>query len=218
MQLHHFTWDDPDSNPALYWEYLKLRKTMFVDGLRWPMPCFKGAEFDFYDLPFASYLFLTDDSARLVAGVRMIRTDNRIAYHGQTVTYMIRDAWRGAFDTIPRHVTQGPPPCDARTWEISRIVSVGGVRATAMVIRGVCDLVHRLGGTRTVYLASPQFFALGKLLGFSVKALGPVIREDGSDEHSYQALETDVVPRKRTPFPAPALDLRRIDEPEAMTA
>jgi acyl homoserine lactone synthase len=219
MKLHHFTWEDPNANPALYWEFLRLRKKMFVDGRRWPMPCFRGAEFDFYDLPFASYLFLTDDNGRLVAGLRMIRTDNVVEYNGQTLTYMIRDAWRGTLPTIPPDVVSAPPPCDAHTWELSRIVSIGGVRATGMLVRGVGEAVARLGGTRTIFLGSPQFIMLGHLLGFKVATAGPLITEKESKDSSYQALITNVVPDKRKPFPMPSMIWPRCEDyPQALTA
>lgn len=223
MRLHHFTWDDPEADPGLYWEFLRLRKRMFVDERHWPMPCHKGAEFDFYDLPFARYLFLTADNGRLLAGLRMIRTDNVVEYNGQTLTYMIRDAWRGELPTIPASVVTKAPPCDADTWELSRIVSVGGVRATGMLVRGVGEAVRRLGGRRTIFLGSPQFVMLGRLLGFSVAAAGPLIAEQESDSNSYQALITNVVPEKSKPFPMPAMiwpgaDAPAIDAPVMMSA
>ncbi|ESQ14812.1 MAG: hypothetical protein N838_30985 [Thiohalocapsa sp. PB-PSB1] len=190
MEIQHFTWDSKTGDTRLYWDYLRLRKRIFVDERHWPMPCFKGAEFDFYDLPFASYVFLTHKDGSLAAGLRLIRADNVVDYNGQRLTYMINDAFHRRLPTIPRQVSNQPPPTDSRTWELSRIVSTGGLKATGLLVKGAADVIRQLGAKRMIFLGNPQFRKLGHYLGFDVEALGPVIgsAESDAEDARYQAM------------------------------
>jgi predicted GNAT family N-acyltransferase len=219
MEIQHFTWDSKTGDTRLYWDYLRLRKRIFVDERHWPMPCFKGAEFDFYDLPFASYVFLTHKDGSLAAGLRLIRADNVVDYNGQRLTYMINDAFHRRLPTIPSpDMSTSPPPTDSPTWEISRIVSVGGVRATGhgdpRVRRSGAPAwrhQNRLSGVAAVLCPRQA------ILGFRRQGLGPGHREDESDEcTATRRWSTDV--GLRFGIPAPGWHRRRIDEPEAMTA
>jgi acyl homoserine lactone synthase len=105
--------------------FLKLRKQIFIEKMSWAIPSFQDIEFEQYDRHESVYV-IAHVSGEVVGGARLMRTDQ--SQHGSgsiKYSYMIRDAWRGLLDELPRDMCDMEPPRHSQIWELTRFVSVG---------------------------------------------------------------------------------------------
>jgi acyl-homoserine lactone synthase len=92
-------------------EMHRQRRRVFVDGLGWPLPLAGTVESDQYDADEVIYLLVKDElHGRLRASVRLLRTDRQ---------HPLLDLFPG--------LCEGPVPCGADVWEISRFCTDPGV-------------------------------------------------------------------------------------------
>ena len=80
-------------------EYLRLRKSFFVDALGWDIPHNHDVEMDQYDNPCAHYSLVLH-RGKVVGGARAMATSATWGQH----SYMLRDARHGKLDQIPVEV------------------------------------------------------------------------------------------------------------------
>ena len=141
MELHLFTFTDLHRHGDAFFGYLALRKQHFVDQLNWDLSHDGVNEMDQYDHPQATYAVVTD-GGRVIGGARAMPCSANWAGW----TYMLRDAWRGKADYIPRDLmTHYPDTSD--TWECTRLILADDLAAEKrtlalkLVVFGLCDLV-----------------------------------------------------------------------------
>ncbi|MCB1468311.1 MAG: hypothetical protein KDK08_14465 [Rhizobiaceae bacterium] len=174
-------------------DFLTLRKDVFVDRMHWRLHSHGATEFEQYDHFRTTYVIATAaETGKVVGGARLLRTDHvndtcsgRVHY-----SYMIRDAARGLLDGLPKSLLDAEPPQDARSWELTRLVSVGG----ASVSKGILEAVNRFltaeGARRCLFLGPPAFLRMAAQMGFEPRRLGPVV---GNESGRFLAFSCDVI-------------------------
>ena len=115
--MHNVTFDflGQHRHGTAFHEYLRLRKTFFVDALNWDIPHNDDVEMDQYDNPCAHYSLVLH-RGRVVGGSRAMPTTAIWGKH----TYMLRDALRGGLERSPprscRPTSPARPSGRARAW------------------------------------------------------------------------------------------------------
>jgi len=184
--MHTITFDflGQHRHGSAFHEYLRLRKSFFVDELSWDIPHNDDVEMDQYDNPCAHYSLVLRNG-RVVGGARIMPTTSKWGHH----TYMLRDALRGGIDSIPPDVM----PSDFATkevWECTRLVvsdrlQSPGDRAQCllMVVEGLVDIANRYGGEELITLTRPALVRSLRQLGFAASRIGQSYRneEDGRE-------------------------------------
>ena len=165
-----------------FYEFLGLRKQVFVDELGWDVPHNAEVEMDQYDTPLAQYsLVLKKD--RVVGGARAMATTVAWGDH----TYMLRDAWSGKLRHIPGHImtTDIAAP---DVWECTRLVVSDALTTQAeraeclrLIVDGLVETARARGATQMICLSSMLLMRALRQLGYGVEKAGPtyVNAEDG---------------------------------------
>ena len=140
--------------PAFF-DFLRLRKRFFVDGLGWDIPHDADLEMDQYDNPTAHYSLVLRNG-QVVGGARTTPTNAQWGSH----TYMLRDAYEGKLGDIPPEVMVGHV-ASPRVWECTRLVISDSLTTQAerseclwLIVNG---LVHEaeMGGAEEMISLSP---------------------------------------------------------------
>lgn len=105
-----------DAYGGLLVRYLKARKTVFIDRLKWDLPQTEGMEFDQYDTPLCRWVII-HEYGEILAGIRLVPTTAQCG----TYSYMLRDAQQGKLHDIPTDVLFFDAPVDKYMWEASRL-------------------------------------------------------------------------------------------------
>jgi N-acyl-L-homoserine lactone synthetase len=188
--MHNITFDflAQHRHGTAFHEYLRLRKTFFVDALRWDIPHNEEVEMDQYDNPCAHYSLVLC-RGRVVGGARTMPTT---ASWGR-YTYMLRDARRGHLDHVPSEVL----PSDivsSEVWECTRLVISDSVACHAeradclsLIVGGLIDIAHREGGVQLMSLSPLPLMRTLRQLGFPANRLGEPYLSD-SDGRRYAVL------------------------------
>lgn len=173
---------------AAFHEYLRLRKTFFVDELDWDIPHNDEVEMDQYDNPCAHYSLVLQ-RGRVVGGARVMPTTSAWGRH----TYMLRDALRGSIETIPSTAM----PADIATdevWECTRLVVSDELRhpgdraaCLSMVVGGLVDIAYMRGGRELVTLTRPSLVRALRNLGFPADQMGETY-QSATDGRKYAVL------------------------------
>lgn len=108
----------------LWRSFMKARKSVFVDRLRWSLPVEDGMEFDQYDTPYARWVVI-HEYGEVLAGVRLTPTTAKVGLY----SYMLRDAQLGLLDNIPRDVLFFEAPVEDRIFEATRLFITDDVPA-----------------------------------------------------------------------------------------
>lgn len=185
MQNITFSFLDQHRHGSAFHEYLRLRKTFFVDVLGWDIPHNDEVEMDQYDNPCAHYSLVLR-RGRVVGGARSMPTTSSWGHH----TYMLRDALRGCLDQIPPKAM----PSDIATtevWECTRLVMSDCVAShseraecLSMIVDGLVDIANLRGGRELVTLTRPTLMRALRRLGFAVTRLGePYFSESDGQEY-----------------------------------
>jgi acyl homoserine lactone synthase len=162
-------------------EYLRLRKTFFVDDLGWDIPHNDDVEMDQYDNPCAHYSLVLR-KGKVIGGARTMPTTSSWGKH----TYMLRDALRGYLEKIPAEVMPRDIVSD-EVWESSRLVISDDVtnrfersECLSLIFEGLVDIANRFGGNELVGLTRPPLVQALRRLGFAADQLGdPYVSDDG---------------------------------------
>lgn len=173
--MHNITFDflGQHRHGSAFHDYLRLRKTFFVDALRWDIPHNDDVEMDQYDNPCA-YYSLVLRRGEVIGGARIMPTSAVWGRH----TYMLRDAQQGRIDQIPAEVLQGDIASD-EVWECTRLVTSDRVRTQseradclALIVEGLIEIANRFGGIEMVTLTRPSLMRALRQLGFAVSQDG----------------------------------------------
>jgi N-acyl-L-homoserine lactone synthetase len=173
--MQHVTFDflGQHRHGMAFHQYLRLRKSFFVDLLGWDIPHNDDVEMDQYDNPCA-YYSLVLWRGDVVCGCRTMPTTASWGRH----TYLLRDVRRGHIDQIPDEVV----PFDfamREVWECTRLVMSKTVAShsdraacLSMVMEGVIEIASCNGGLELVSLTRVPLMRALRQLGFTVSQLG----------------------------------------------
>ncbi len=193
--MHNVTFDfiGQHRHGAAFHEYLRLRKSFFVDQLDWDIPHNDDVEMDQYDNPCA-YYSLVLQHGRVVGGARAMPTTSSWGKH----TYMLRDALLGNLEKIPPAVMPSDIVSD-KVWESTRLVICDSLRkqsdraeCLSLIFEGLVDITIRHGGAELLGLTRPPLMRALRQLGFPASRLGePYVNE--SDGRQYAVLTMPVM-------------------------
>lgn len=165
-----------------FYEFLALRKQVFVDELGWDIPHNAEVEMDQYDTPLAHYSLVLKDG-KVVGGARAMATTAVWGEH----TYMLRDAHVGKLKYIPPSV-MSVEIASPRVWECTRLVVSSDLTTHAeraeclsMLTDGLVDMAREAGAEEMICLSSMHLMRVLRGLGYDATRLGETYRneEDG---------------------------------------
>ena len=185
MDNIRFDFSDFHQHGSAFYEFLQLRKKVFVDDLKWDVPHNAAVEMDQYDTPVAHYSLVLRDGV-VVGGARTMATTAVWGEH----TYMLRDAWSGKLPHIPRHV-MSVEIASPDVWECTRLVISDTLvtqaersECLALVVDGLVEMVRAKGGNTLISLSPVPFLRAMRQLGYDVSLLGEAYRS-GEDQRKY---------------------------------
>lgn len=180
-----FDFSDFHRHGRAFYEFLELRKKVFVDQLKWDVPHNETVEMDQYDTPLAHYSLVLRDGV-VIGGARTMATSSVWGEH----SYMLRDAWSGKLPHIPRQV-MSVEIASPLVWECTRLVisdeiTGHGDRATCLglICDGLVGMARAKGGTTMISLSPLPFMRAMRQLGYQVTLLGDAYRS-GEDGRQY---------------------------------
>lgn len=182
MENIRFDFSDFHRHGRAFYDYLGLRKRVFVDDLRWDVPHNDRVEMDQYDTPVAHYSLVMRDG-QVVGGARAMATTATWGSH----TYMLRDAYSGKLPHIPPHV-MSVEIASPKVWECTRLVIANELDTAAdraeclrLIVDGLVDLTRSHGAEELICLSSLHLMRVLRQLGYDVSRLGETYRneEDG---------------------------------------
>lgn len=188
--MHNITFNFSDfhRHGTAFYEFLALRKKVFVDELGWDIPHDGQVEMDQYDTPQAHYSVVIDQG-RVVGGARAMSTTSAWGPH----TYMLRDAFQGKLPHIPPEIMP-EDIANPRVWECTRLVIDDSLRSQAararclsLIVDGLVDVATAQGADRLICLSSLALMRALRQLGYEVTRIGETYRND-EDGRRYAAL------------------------------
>lgn len=192
-----------------FYDFLRLRKSFFVDQLGWDIPHDGEVEMDQYDTPQAHYSLVLD-GGEVVGGARAMPTTARWGAH----TYMLRDAVDGKLGSIPPDVMDAPVASPG-VWECTRLVVSDSLARAAerseclsLIVGGLVDVAARRGAAELLSLSPVTLMRALRQLGFAAERRGQAYFNDG-DGRQYAVLSMPARPAVRVrapaaPMPVPA--------------
>ncbi len=188
MENIRFDFSDFHRHGRAFYEFLALRKKIFVDELKWDVPHNDTVEMDQYDTPVAHYSLVLCDGV-VVGGARAMATTATWGQH----TYMLRDAYSGKLPHIPPHI-MSVDIATPKVWECTRLVISNDLTTQAertecmrLIIDGLVDLVRRHGAEELICLSSLHLMRALRQIGYDVTRLGETYR-NGEDGRQYGVL------------------------------
>jgi N-acyl-L-homoserine lactone synthetase len=188
MQNIQFDFSSLHLHGSAFFDFLRLRKRMFVDEMKWDIPHNDVMEMDQYDTPLARYALVLRDG-KVVGGARAMATTAVWGAH----TYMLRDAFSGKLPHIPPHVMT-VEIASPKVWECTRIVISDDLithedRQECMehIIDGVVSLTLANGADQVIGLSSVALMRWLRGLGYPVGRIGEPYR-NGEDGRQYAVL------------------------------
>jgi N-acyl-L-homoserine lactone synthetase len=188
MENIQFDFSDFHRHGRAFYEFLALRKRVFVDELKWDVPHNASVEMDQYDTPVAHYSLVLQDGV-VVGGARAMATTATWGQH----TYMLRDAYSGKLPHIPPHV-MSVDIASPLVWECTRLVisntlTTQSQRSECMrlLVDGLVDLVLAHGAEEMICLSSLHLMRALRTIGYDVTRLGETYRND-EDGRQYGVL------------------------------
>ncbi|KEO56060.1 acyl-homoserine-lactone synthase [Thioclava pacifica] len=188
MQNCTFEFSELHRFGAAFYDFLRLRKQVFVDELGWDVPHNDEVEMDQYDTPLAHYSLVLRDG-RVVGGARAMST---AAIWGGS-TYMLRDAHLGKLPHIPPEILPDEI-ASPEVWECTRLVisetlTTHAERAAClrMIVDGLVERAIARGASELICLSSLALMRALRQLGYDVSRMGPIYRND-EDGRRYAAL------------------------------
>jgi N-acyl-L-homoserine lactone synthetase len=189
MENIRFDFSDLHTHGRAFYEFLQLRKKVFVDDLKWDVPHNASVEMDQYDTPMAHYSLVRRDGV-VVGGARTMGTTSVWGEH----TYMLRDAWSGKLPHIPRHV-MSVEIASPEVWECTRLVIADSLvgqaersECLALIVDGLVEMARAKGANTLISLSPLPFMRAMRQLGYDVSLLGEAYRS-GEDGRKYGVMK-----------------------------
>lgn len=188
MENVRFDFSDLHRHGRAFYEFLALRKQVFVDELKWDVPHNADVEMDQYDTPLAHYSVVLHEG-RVIGGARAMATTSTWGEH----TYMLRDAYSGKLKHIPPHI-MSVDIASPKVWECTRLVIASNIATQAeraecmrLIVDGLVDTVRRHGAEEMICLSSLHLMRFLRQLGYRVDRLGATY-QNGEDGRTYGVL------------------------------
>lgn len=183
-----FDFSDFHRHGTGFYEFLMLRKQVFVDQLGWSIPHNDRVEMDQYDTPLAQYSLVRKDGV-VVGGARAMATTAEWGGH----TYMLRDAYSGKLPHIPPHV-MSVEIASPLVWECTRLVISDQLTTAAeraeclsMIVDGLVTMAREQGATELICLSSLMLMRALRQLGYQATQMGETYR-NSDDGRLYAVL------------------------------
>ncbi len=183
-----FDFSNFHNHGSAFYDFLALRKKVFVDQLKWDVPHNDKVEMDQYDTPLAHYS-LVMRQGRVVGGARAMATTAIWGEH----TYMLRDAFSGKLPHIPPAIMRAEIT-SPMVWECTRLVVSDDLttqrdraECLAMIVDGLVDMATANGASELICLSSMALMRALRQLGYKVSQIGASYRND-EDGRVYAAL------------------------------
>ncbi|MEX0338160.1 MAG: acyl-homoserine-lactone synthase [Arenibacterium sp.] len=154
--------------------YLRARKEIFIDRLKWDLPHTDGMEFDQYDTPMCRWVIIHEGS-RVLAGVRLMPTTARCGIY----SYMLRDGQMGLLNDFPTDVLFFEAPVEEDVWEASRLFVVGGIeaqkraRVQMILMKNLMRVAADLNAARVIGIVPAAWSRWLRRLGLYATPVGP---------------------------------------------
>lgn len=188
MQNCTFEFSELHRFGSAFYDFLRLRKKIFVDQLGWDVPHNADVEMDQYDTPLAHYSLVLKDG-RVVGGARAMST---AAIWGGS-TYMLRDAHLGKLPHIPPEILPDEIATE-EVWECTRLVISDELTTHAdrsaclrLIVDGLVERAIERGASELICLSSLALMRALRQIGYDVSRMGPTYRND-EDGRQYAAL------------------------------
>lgn len=198
--LHH---PEDAAKHDLIHSFAQLRKSVFIDDMRWQLFHADDLEFEQYD-GFDTTYVIAHQNRKAIGGARLRRTDQTNGVY----SYMIRDAWKGMLSSLPQNLTYDEPPVHPEIWELTRLaVSLNGRQVTQALLRCANNYLYGLGAKSCLFLGPPAFLRLSKQLGWLPDRRGPLV---GNHDGKFLVFECYITsPDKLTPISDPKNAVRQ---------
>jgi acyl homoserine lactone synthase len=165
-------------------EYMRLRKSVFIDRMAWPLSVHDGLEFEQYD-SFRAVYVIAHHGDQVLGGARLLPTDHEVGNGRYVYSYMIRDASRGLLPGLPANLCTEPPPVRPTTWELTRLVARGRTHVGAAVLNAVNTYLRAIGAKECLFLAPPLLSRMAERMGFGPRSLGPILVNGQGSFHVF---------------------------------
>lgn len=217
MENIRFDFSDFHRYGRAFYEFLALRKKVFVDDLKWDVPHNDTVEMDQYDTPVAHYSLVLRDGV-VIGGARTMATSSVWGQH----TYMLLDAYSGKLPHIPRHV-MSVEIASPQVWECTRLVISDTLTSQAdrseclrLVVDGLVEMARAKGATTMISLSPLPFMRAMRQQGYEVTLLGEAYRsgEDGR-QYGVMKMPTEYSTARRMAMAAPFAMASRLTHREA---
>lgn len=189
MENIRFDFSDFHQHGRAFYEFLQLRKKVFVDDLKWDVPHNASVEMDQYDTPLAHYSLVLQ-GGEVVGGARTMATSSVWGEH----TYMLRDAWSGKLPHIPRQV-MSVEIASPEVWECTRLVISDSLvsqadrsECLALIVDGLVEMARARGAATLISLSPLPFLRAMRQLGYDVTLLGEAYKS-GEDGRRYGVMQ-----------------------------
>jgi|GEM_PF-3989856 len=168
-------------------DFLSLRKSKFVDKLRWDIPHTSEKEWDQYDLPDALFI-IAYDGENCIGGARLLSTSvESVKFFGQPRSWMIPDfVDSGIIDPLAveaQHLLSDP-----KVWEMTRVVTT---RPDVMgaILDKANEYLANQGATHVLTISPISMPKALEANGYNTIAISPSMKFDG---RRYVTLRTPI--------------------------
>lgn len=176
----------------LVFDFLKLRRQIFIERMKWQLMDNKGIEFEQYDIVGVATYVIAHKGNEVIAGARLVRCDKVVGSPPNDYSYMIRDAYFGKI-SLPSDICDEEPPNDPESWELTRLVSVSRDPAVARAVLDISnDFIGEQGGKQCLFLGPPGFLRMAKSYGYTPRRLGKV---SGDESGRFLAFACPIIDR-----------------------
>lgn len=183
---------------SAFYDFLRLRKQFFIDGLGWEIPTDGIVEMDQYDTPNAHYS-LVEHEGRIIAGTRCQPT---LATWG-AYSCMMRDASLGLLKDIPADLFDADT-CAPDLWEGTRLVVADEVRSVmgrtqclALAVDGLVRIIQSRGGSSFITFSPLPLQRTARMVGVEADRISRayVCPSDGREYAVFRAKAQRAVER-----------------------
>lgn len=160
--------------------YMRARKRVFIDELKWDLPHVDGMEYDQYDIPISKWLVI-HEYGEILGGMRLMPTTSKCGIY----SYMLRDAQRGLLENIPTDVLFIEAPVHETVWEGTRLFVSDNINSTRrtginlLLMRHMIATARELNVSHMIGFVPSHWYRWTRRLGMHAIPVGPKIEIDG---------------------------------------
>lgn len=171
--------------------FLNLRHKVFVEDMDWKLISHNQIEYEQYDTIATTYVIAHEDG-KVIGGARLLRSDSKLptSFGLTQYSYMIRDSYLGLLPGLPSEICFSEPPSDAKTWELTRFVSLEGARVGEAILTKVNEYIKSQNAETCLFLGPPVFMRMSKSMGYSPSPLGKIT---GNETGRFLAFSCNVI-------------------------